>query len=146
MLNCQDSFLNKVNDLAFKFVWNQKPDKVKRTVLIAEYADGGLKMLDIKEFVKAQKAMWVKRLLSDQIASWKVFPRLALNKILGLHTLQSSLNTKTNKYNLPEFYWQMLKCWIDIRNINKKLITSVEIRKEYLWYNENIKIQKKTSS
>ena len=41
------------NDLIFKFLWDNKGDKIKRTEMIADYQDGGLKMLDIMEFNKA---------------------------------------------------------------------------------------------
>ena len=38
--------LKEVNDLIFKFLWDNKGDKIKRTEMIADYQDGGLKMLD----------------------------------------------------------------------------------------------------
>ena len=47
--------LKEVNDLIFKFLWDNKGDKIKRTEMIADYQDGGLKMLDIIEFNKALK-------------------------------------------------------------------------------------------
>jgi hypothetical protein len=66
-----NNFVEYINDLAYNFIWHNKPDKIKRKTLIADYVDGGLKMLDIKSFLKAQKSMWVKRILSPDTASWK---------------------------------------------------------------------------
>ena len=51
MLTCPDAFLDKINKMVYKFVWNNKPNKVKRNTIIADYEDGGLKMLNIKSFV-----------------------------------------------------------------------------------------------
>ena len=51
--------LKEVNDLIFKFLWDNKGDKIKRTEMIADYQDGGLKMLDIIEFNKALKITWI---------------------------------------------------------------------------------------
>ena len=45
-------------------------------------------MLDIKSFLKAQKAIWVKRIVTEDNASWKALPRLflaALKKITPLN-------------------------------------------------------------
>ena len=56
-MNPPSEFIDTVNDLAFKFLWSNKPDKVKRKTIIAEYEEGGLRMLDIKTFVKAQKSV-----------------------------------------------------------------------------------------
>ena len=43
------------NNLLFKFLWDNKGDKLKWTEMIADYQDGGQKMLDIIEFNKALK-------------------------------------------------------------------------------------------
>ena len=48
--------LKEINNLLFKF---NKGDKIKRTEMIADYQDGGQKMLDIIEFNKALKISWV---------------------------------------------------------------------------------------
>jgi hypothetical protein len=65
-------------------VWNNKPNKIKQDTLIADYYQGGLKMLDIPSFLKAQKVMWVKILLTPDKASWKALPCLYLESQLGL--------------------------------------------------------------
>jgi hypothetical protein len=36
--------------LIFKFIWNGKPDKVKRNTLIGDFAKSGLKMIDIESY------------------------------------------------------------------------------------------------
>jgi hypothetical protein len=77
-------------------------------------------MLSIKDFVTAQRAMWVKKLVLNDHASWKAYPTQILGKLIGLHTFNTSLDTKKNTFNIPTFYWQVLKSWIDIRDINKE--------------------------
>ena len=42
--------LKETNNLLFKFLWDSKGDKIKRTEMIADYQDGGQKMLDIIDF------------------------------------------------------------------------------------------------
>ena len=51
--------LKETNNLLFKFLWDNKGDKIKRTEMIADYQDGGQKMLDIIEFNKALKISWI---------------------------------------------------------------------------------------
>ena len=45
----------------FDFVWDGKPDKIKREILIQSYENGGLKMTDIDIFIKTIKCSWIKR-------------------------------------------------------------------------------------
>ena len=54
----------KLNGLLFNFIWNNGPDKVKRSVLVQDYINGGLKMIDIHSFLLSLKASWLKRLSS----------------------------------------------------------------------------------
>ena len=45
-LATNQSFINEINDIFYRFLWNNKGDKIKRTVLINDYENGGLKMVD----------------------------------------------------------------------------------------------------
>ena len=66
--------LKKVTDLIFKFLWDNKGDKIKRTEMIADYQDGGLKMFDVMKFNKALKTTWILKYISDDCQpKWKSF-------------------------------------------------------------------------
>ena len=43
-LETNQNFINEINDIFYSFVWNNKNDKIKRTVLIDKYENGGLKI------------------------------------------------------------------------------------------------------
>ena len=47
--------LNQINKLFYQFLWNGKGDKIKRKIMINDYCDGGLKMIDLFSFNKALK-------------------------------------------------------------------------------------------
>jgi hypothetical protein len=44
----------------YEFIWNGKPDKAKRNLIINSYERGGLQMIDIKSYFIALKATWVR--------------------------------------------------------------------------------------
>jgi hypothetical protein len=118
---------------------------VKRKTLIADYKDGGLKMLDIESFIKAQKAMWVKRLTDPQTGSWKTYPMKMLQKLIGNDSFGCSLGKQDiTKANLTDFYKQVLESWTEIRNIALTNPSKQDIRNECLWLNQNIKIRNQT--
>ena len=136
------NFIEEIKDLAFSFVWHNKPDKIKRDTLISDYKNGGLKMLDIDSFVKAQKAMWVKKFISLDNAKWKALLKLNLEDLLGLDTLKCSLDCSEKPANFPNFYWQMICAWHDVKKITNTVKTAMDVRREVLWLNKNIKINK----
>ena len=43
--------IKEVNKLFYSFLWNGKGDRIKRNVIINDYPDGGLKMIDIGQVV-----------------------------------------------------------------------------------------------
>ena len=145
MLPIPPEFIELINDIAYKFLWNNKPEKIRRKTIIADYENGGLKMLDINSFLKAQKATWVKRLLSPDNASWKALPKLFLDDLLGLDTFKCNMTCTEKPKDFPGFYWQIIKNWNEIKNIltHDEPKTPFEIRRETLWLNKNIKTKGK---
>jgi hypothetical protein len=137
------NFVEQINDIAYKFIWNNKPDKVKRMTIIADYEKGGLKMLDINSFLKAQKVMWVKRLMSPEQGSWKALPTLFLNDFMGINTFKCNITCKTKPTNFPGFYWQIIKSWFEFKNYTDNYNTAFDIRRQTLWLNKSIKLKNK---
>jgi exonuclease III len=140
VMDVPDNFIDHLNDLAYDFLWNSKPNKIKRITIISDYEDGGLKMLDIKSFLHAQKAMWVKRLLSPDTASWKAIPMAFLDGLLGRDTFKCNMECKVKPLNFPEFYWNVLEYWFSFKELTVKKKNAFEVRRESLWLNKNIKV------
>jgi hypothetical protein len=100
-------------------------------------------MIDIKSFIKAQKAMWIKRLLSPDRASWKALPMIYLNTLLGPDTPKCNMECTTKPKGFPGFYWQILDSWFKVKSLcETKLKNPIDIRRESLWLNKNIKLNK----
>ena len=57
-LQSKESIIREVNSLYYDFLWDGKSDKIKRKVMINDFKDGGLRMLDIESFNKALKCSW----------------------------------------------------------------------------------------
>ena len=55
--------IKELNEAFYHFLWDAKPDKIKRNVIINEYSDGGLKMIDLLSFNKSLKTVWIKKYL-----------------------------------------------------------------------------------
>jgi hypothetical protein len=142
-LTVPDCFMETVIKLAFNFLWSGKKDKIKRKTIIADYNKGGLKMLDLKAFIIAQRTMWVKRLLKPGNASWKAYPEYILNNLLGMNSFKTSLDTTTNNLNLDPFYWTIVKSWNITTQENNSILDTYNIRRQWLWLNKQVKINKK---
>ena len=52
--------INEIYTLFYQFLWNGKGDKIKRKIMINDYCEGGLKMIDLVSFNKSLKTTWIK--------------------------------------------------------------------------------------
>ena len=125
----------------FKFIWNGKPDKIKRKVLFNTTENGGLKVPHLRSYFDSMKVSRVKRLCSLRSAAWKS---------LAVHLIGSS--NEMWKYNFDtdsilikkiksNFWTQVAKCWSQVAYM--KTPEDYEIRNQYLWYNGHIRVNKK---
>ena len=51
--NPSKDFIKSVNDELFKYIWNDKPDRIKRVKFIQDYDSGGVKMPDFEFHIKS---------------------------------------------------------------------------------------------
>ena len=65
------SVFKEVEKICFNFIWNRH-DKIKRNILYLNYDKGGLKMLNFKYMIYAQRVVWIKKLLGgNNDTKWK---------------------------------------------------------------------------
>ena len=79
------NFINTIKTKMFEFLWEGKPDKIKRKTIIQNIENGGLKMIDIEFFINSLKASWVKKLTDNSNkGDWKFIYMSFLEKHGGI--------------------------------------------------------------
>ena len=63
--NPSEDFFHCIQNIFFSFLWEGKPDRIKRNVLIYVYSEGGLQVPHVKTVCDSLKISWVKRFLAD---------------------------------------------------------------------------------
>ena len=105
-LEIPKDFVKKFESIIYKFIWESK-DKIKHTTIISDIADGKLNLIDFDSKVKALRAMWANRVLSDETA-W-TFHGKAYYSIFGPENLFLNFNFTDCKQlplirTIPTFY------------------------------------------
>ena len=54
--------IKNLETLFYKLLWNKKPDKIKREIIVQKLENGGLNMSDVKQFIKSLKISWIRRM------------------------------------------------------------------------------------
>ena len=144
VLTTPPKFTSEVNDICFKFIWNFKPDKVKRNTFIGPIEKGGLNMVDFTMIDKSLKAAWVKRLYEAGDTKWCSLFSLATSQYGGSFLLECNFNAPDLNFAsyVPSFYKEILTVWQELHS--KDPSSAKEYENEIIWNNRFIKIDGKS--
>ena len=127
-----------INKTLYDFLWNKNP-KIKKTVVIKKYIEGGLNMINLNAFVNALKSTWIRRLLLNE-SKWQELIKIHINLEMltscNVEYIQDILSTLNN-----QFWKDVLESFLDINY--KTEIGEEQILKSPLFYNRYIKIDRK---
>ena len=108
---CPSQILKEIDKILIRFLWNNNPPKVKKSTIIGNYSDGGLKMPDIFTINTTAKVKWIKRLMASSTfaGNWQGLFLYLLN--IDKNLLKHKLPSKVKDKGLTPFYKQVLECW-----------------------------------
>ena len=120
----------------YSFIWDNKPDKVKRDVISQAYELGGLKMINVELYIKGLKLTWLRRIYKN---NFKITKILESSENLNLQNLAYSGPSKQLK---NPFWREVFDAWSDL--ILRFKVDCYNFTTCNIWNNENIKIGNKT--
>ena len=137
--NPNDNIIKQLNTIFYDFIW-EGPSKIKKSILVKQYFEGGLKMTNIVAFIHSLKATWIRRWIGKG-GKW--------TEIIGNKVKINNLINYGTEYTLS-----LIKCisntfWKDTLqayyNIFKatKITTQEHILLSPIFYNGNICVANK---
>ena len=130
------TYIKDIEKILYNFLWNGKKGIIKRSSLVLDYEEGGLKMIDVGSFEKGLKIAWVKRLMTAN-GKWQSLAKRMIGKEYSSFMFQldqKSLN-EISKTISNAFWKQVIKAWGEIQKNPRQMV---------LWKNINIKVENKT--
>ena len=136
--------IKKINNILYNFLWNGKPDKIKRKTARNKLEGAGISMIDLELFDKSLKLTWLRRFYIGN-TKWKIlitsiYP--CISKIFNLGNIFSLNLSKeiTNPFwsNILVYYYELHK------NVNISCYS--ECYETSFLFNEKIKINREIIS
>jgi hypothetical protein len=130
---------SETNDMFYDFLWDGKGDKIKRTTVIRNIDEGGLKMPDVDSMAKALKVTWLIKMCDNENhnVKWATIPKCFSPEIYFPDFCICNFTEKMIIVTITPFYRQCLIALEELRN--GKINEAAEIKEQTLWYNKNIK-------
>jgi hypothetical protein len=112
---------------------------VKNSVIQNPFEYGGMKMINVKHFFKAQQINWIKLIFKNK----DTLPSELIKKHLKMSlddTLKSNIHCEKLPFALPVFYASLLKSWFSFK---KEPTNPDDVKREIIWFNQYILIDEK---
>ena len=82
--NPSEEKIKELTNMCYDFLWNG-PSKVKQSVVVKQYHEGGLKMINIRAFMNGLKISWLRKVILNG-GKWKLIicQEMNMTKIINL--------------------------------------------------------------
>ena len=140
LISVNKEFVKDVNKIIFDFIWKGK-DKVKRSALISDIEDGGLKAPHLESIIETQRVLCCKKLASNQPSNWKNIILHYLEPVGGKFILCCDFDLKKLPIKLPAFYEECLKSFLKCSAANRTSLqdqNEKDLSKAIVWNNKFI--------
>jgi len=127
----------------FKFIWGGKRDQIKRKIMMNYTSFGGLQVPHLNSYIESINISWVKR-LNDKTnkASWKILAKHFIEAPDDIWKYNFSSKNRIIKKFTNIFWKEVVIAWSKI-NFKNNVNSYKDICSQYIWYNDNILINKK---
>jgi hypothetical protein len=117
--------IQQYKEIVTRFIWNNKPPKVKYTAMINSIAEGGLNLHDLESKLKSIKLGWIKKLYDKDLkAPWKANIEQHFNSPI-IEIIKSNMKFDDfPKFN-DKFYNDMWQTWSELHYKQPENISEV---------------------
>ena len=128
--------IEETDKIMFNFLWTGKKSHVKKSSIIAEVSEGGLRMIHFESMVKAIKTNWIRRLRDSNSPLITLVSALSGFKLSTKDLVMCFLNDSLLRRMKGEFYCQIFLYWNELHT--PSIITPNMLYNQILWYNSEI--------
>lgn len=133
------TFIKEVEKAIYNFIWCDRTEKVKRTTMINNFCEGGLKVTHIESFAKSLKCSWVRRYLNDYESPWKIFFTRALKPHGSDLFFCCNCHKRDTRLPNDNFISQVIEAWCEV-----SYTTPIgDFGNQIIWNNSHIKVNGK---
>ena len=135
--------LKEIETLMFKFIWNNKRDKVKRNILKSRHCRGGLNVPDPSLQADSLKATWIKKSLDDRCnAKWKEVMKDKLLLTPNLSIFQCNMSKQQAMKHFDSHFWaEAYEAWS--KACAHQAQSASDALAEILWKNKEMRLEEK---
>ena len=131
------NFCTVLSKKLYNFLWDDKPEKIKRSILSQNKINGGLKMPNIELFIMSLKSSWMNRLLLSTQRPWITLFESSHCTTSKLIQFGPKWGLEISKKSYNVFWKEIFQVWNHIYHLCE-LKTGTDIVTSPLWFNSKL--------
>ena len=136
-IRTEQGMIEEVQSLVLKYIWDNKPAKIRKEVMYQEINKGGINLINVEWMLNALRINWINRLQNENSINRKIVDAILGDvSFIDICRSRGELN-KNILEKLPGFYIDILKSLKKLRELHKP-ISADDIQYEMLWFNPYI--------
>ena len=130
-----ESILKRLNKLIFNFLWNGKPEAIKRETLYNSFDKGGLNVVDIKSKLESFRILQILSLIKGTKSKWKYFAVYWIGLHLRKYVSAFASLSIPHSEKIPAYYKQALSCFRQFEKLCPDFTLRQTITTKFIYYN-----------
>jgi hypothetical protein len=119
-----DKFIKEIERAMWAFIWDGKPERVKREVCRRKRTEGGLGVPDVRKLIDASRIKLFSKIIDPGDEKWKILPRFFIgllnkNEEQIMTSLSSPARGNFDKSKCPTLYRECIQAWSTIQRDGK---------------------------
>lgn len=136
--NPNDEIIQAFERDLYNFLWGGKVHKINKNVIIQDYANGGIKMVDYSKFITALKATWIRRILHSDAKWTKLLSAELEINVEKLWKYGMDYINNLNAKITNSFWIDVFQSWV---KTNSTIVrTNPDLSCEHIFYNPGIAV------
>ena len=137
--NPSQAYIKKIEHIFFRFLWDGKPDRIKRNKIIQSLESDGLCMIHLPSFIDSLKISWIKRVNGSS----DIWTALTKMQQLDPERMMTCSVTSLNevKKSIKNIFWKEVTESV-IRFHKSISLENNEILREPIWFSDYTKFKK----
>ena len=117
-----NNILKQIESLIWNFLWNNKQPLVNRRTMNLNYNEGGVKMLNLRDFIESKNIQFMYRILSSDYENWNIIGKNWLKYLdseynINYFVCKCSSIKGLDLSVLPEYYKLSIASWVRFQSM-----------------------------
>ena len=116
------NIIKQIESLIWNFLWNNKHPLVNRKTMHLNLEEGGVKMLNLKNFIEAKRIHFIYKMIKAEYQNWNIIGKQWLKVLDEEYDIENFILKCTdikglNLGEIPQYYQECIKSWVKFHSI-----------------------------